>query len=309
MMTSEQKLEAKKAVQIAMLSKTRTGYSPEMLKERSTSMPVPGLEGLQLSELMYKPMDWFHPNPANKEFDALKTPEYWDGLKRDIKEVRCILNPLIALPDGTLIEGHSRWKLAGELLDEGIDLGKLPVLIIASPISQEEIEKRVYLGNLSRFEIDEDLRPSLYVKIWPDFFLASPSQGGRPKKSHLGNPATGAEFSRTAQEIKTVTGKRGRQIRIDRAISRSAAALAKQEGYDRPEAAHIKMAREVENEKRRKAAITYSMLDTALEEIKDLLKDATDASAGGGLEASIHAARAKAMEEVVLILRRSFKLE
>lgn len=314
MMTPEEK-EARKAEReaalIANLSGPRTGYSPAMLKPAHEAAPA--VEGLELSDLQTKPLDWFRPNPVNHVFDALKTPDYWKALKKDIAEARTILNPVIALPDGTLIEGHSRVKVAKELKAEGVDLGRVPVLIVASPISQEEAERRVYLGNLSRFEIDEDTRLALYAKIWPGYFLADPGKGGRPK-----NPDTVAEFSApqkkddtvsgfpsTAEAIGKATGKSSRQIIRDRGTVRQAAEIAKNEGKAAPDAGHIRKVREAENAKRREAAPKPSAADV-LKRLEAMAVHAEKLAERGGSGAAQNKARAEAFREALEIVRKAF---
>jgi hypothetical protein len=250
-MTPEEKqvrAETRKAATIKNLSEPRTGYKSEMLRPSAEKAPSLATEGLELSELQIKPVDWFKPNPANVVFDCLKTPGYWDALKRDIREVRAIINPIIALPDGTILEGHSRVKVACELRAEGLDLGRLPVLIVTSQITSAEAERRVYLGNLSRFEIDEDTRLALYAKVWPEYYLTESSNRGRPK-----NTDTVSDFS-SAKSVARATGQSTRQVERDRATVRAAQVLAKAEGKGAPEAVHIRKVRVEANTERRRSS-------------------------------------------------------
>ena len=124
--------------------------------------PQPASAGLELSEIMYKPRSWLRMNPENEIFRALKSPQYFDDLERDIREAGAILNPLIAMPDGLLLEGESRLLMA-----ERIGMAKLPVRIVLSALDESEQRRRLWLGNLSRFEVDEDTRLLLYSRIWP----------------------------------------------------------------------------------------------------------------------------------------------
>jgi hypothetical protein len=253
-MTPEEKQAragARKAAEIKNMSERRTGYRPEMLRPSAEKAPLLTTEGLELSELQNKPVDWFKPNPANVVFDCLKTPGYWDALKRDIREARAIINPIIALQDGMILEGHSRVKVACELRAEGLDLGRLPVLIVTSPITSEEAERRVYLGNLSRFEIDEDTRLALYAKVWPDYFLSEPTRGGRRGK---GDTVSG--FPETADQIAAATGRSPRQVVRNRGTIRTAQTLAKAEGKDAPDSTHIQKVRAEANDERKARALT-----------------------------------------------------
>jgi hypothetical protein len=209
------------------------------------------LQGLALDDMVRRPLSWFRHNPDNEVFTALKTAAYWQALERDIREAGAILAPLIAMPDGLLIEGESRLTIARKLSSEGLlDFDLLPVRIIKGELSADDQRKRLYLGNLSRFEIDEDTRLTLYAKVWPEYYLAEPSKGGRPTE----NPDTVSGFSPTAEEIAEATGKSSRQVIRDRAVVRTAQKLASESGKREPTAEDIKNAREKENAQRRARA-------------------------------------------------------
>lgn len=195
------------------------------------------IEGLLLSQIVYKDIDFFKPNPCNSVFDALKTEQQLDALLKDIDESRAILNPLIAMPDGILIEGHSRLEIAKRLEVQGKGIGKLPVRIITTPLLPEEIKQRVYLGNLSRFEIDEDTRISLYAEIWPGYFNISGKSG---RKSDHGDTITASMLS---QKL----GKSVPQIKRDAAIFRN----ARKKTSGSPSVADIKESRKELNEERK----------------------------------------------------------
>ena len=163
MKTAEERKADREARLIANVSGPRTGYTPETAA--APPAPSPIVQGLKLSDVQLWPQERFKPHPSNHVFDSAKTEDYWRDLRRDILEAGAIINPVIALPDGTLLEGHSRLRIAGELAAEGKDLGRIPVRVVASPITPEEAERRVFLGNLSRFEIDADTRAALYARI------------------------------------------------------------------------------------------------------------------------------------------------
>jgi hypothetical protein len=206
------------------------------------------IEGLKLSPLQYQPLDFFKASKANAIFDRLKTPDYWRDLKRDIDEARAIIDPVICLQDGTILEGHSRIKIARELDDEKRGLGKIPVLLVTSPISDAEAERRILLGNLSRFEIDEDTRQEMYAKLWPGWYRTDNQQmterlGGGDMVSPL--PPTRAEMARE-------TGKSERQIKRDAAVMREAEEIARQHGRATPSSEDIRAARARSSAKRRK---------------------------------------------------------
>jgi len=224
-----------KTLDSAMLGK-RAG-SGTIIANKSSE--VIKCEGLEFSELQYKPLEFFIPNPVNCVFDSSKTENYFLALRKDIEETGAIVNPLIALLDGRLLEGHGRLIIAQQLASEGKPLGKLPVRIVTSEMTEDEIKKRVYLGNLSRSEISPDLRIRLYSELWPDFYT-SPGKAGR-KSVH------GASIK--AQEVADSTGQSIHQIKRDAAINRKALEFS---GGDTPTLEHIKEARASVNSTRKK---------------------------------------------------------
>jgi len=188
----------------------RVGHSGLKIDSKDVSNTV--LEGLILSNILYKPLSFFKPNPCNAVFDALKTDEQFLTLYKDISETKAILNPLIVMPDGLIIEGHSRYEVAKKLSAEGNSIGMLPTRIITTPLTNEEIKQRVYLGNLLRFEIDEDTRIVLYAEIWPDYFCSTGKPG---RKRDHGDTISVSDLSKKL-------GKSIPQIKRDAAIYRNA---------------------------------------------------------------------------------------
>ncbi len=201
------------------------------------------VQGLALQDMVRRPLAWFKHNPENDVFTALKTPAYWQALERDIREAGAILSPLIAMPDGTLIEGESRLTIARRLAAEGLlDFDHLPVRIIKGELSEEERRRRLYLGNLSRFEIDPDTRASLYAQIWPD--LTRDVKRGRP-------PDAGEGKTDTVSVFAEATGITERQARREKEIIEDAEQERKAEGALTLKPEHVKKARAKANARRR----------------------------------------------------------
>lgn len=206
------------------------------------------LEGLELSEIQYKPLSWFKHNPENEIFTNQKKPAYWQALERDIREAGTVLSPLIALMDGLLIEGESRLTIARKLEGEGIaGFDRLPVRQVLSTLTLEEQRKRLYLGNLSRFEIDEDTRAALYAQIWPDL-----THEGKPGRVSTGNTATVAvKRTEAVRELARGAGLKERQAWNEAGVIADAARIAREEGAEAPRPEHIRKAREKRNAERR----------------------------------------------------------
>jgi hypothetical protein len=180
---------------------------------------------------MYKPRAWFRPNPENNIFRPLKSSDYFHGLERDIREAGAILNPLIAMPDGLLLEGESRLLIA-----ERVGIDRLPVRLILSPMSEDEQRKRLWLGNLSRFEVSDTVRLSLYSRIWPGYYKGL---GDAPKVADIA----------AAQGVDVRTVKRGK------ATIKRAAEIASEEGRAEPTVGDIEAAKAEENQARRATGV------------------------------------------------------
>jgi hypothetical protein len=193
----------------------RPGESIPENREEETNTVI--TRGLLLSEIQLKPLDWFHYNPENEIFRYHKTNEYFKRLEKDIIDANAIINPLIAMPDGLLVEGESRHVIARKLNNAGNNsFAKIPVRIILSKITKDKITERLYLGNLSRFDIPLTTKLLIYAKIWPDYFLAKTdgSEGGRIS---------------TKKEIAEVTGLSESQIKRDKSVIQKAAKMADRE--------------------------------------------------------------------------------
>ncbi len=245
MKTPEEKKVEREARLKATLMAPRTGYARRMKEEPLASAPA--LQGLHLSDIELWPLDRFKPHPSNHVFDSAKTDAYWRDLRRDILEAGAIINPVIALPDGTLLEGHSRLRIVRELAAEGHNLGKIPVRLVASPITPADAERRVYLGNLSRFELDDDTRLTLYAKVWPDYFLEEKKPGPPAARDR----ATVALSPTTIKIVSKATGKSPRQVKYDKAIVRAAAERAREKGRRDANVEDIREARKKAAQKRR----------------------------------------------------------
>lgn len=234
MKSTEARAESRENRELERLTRAIAGRSPDDFRPYGSLVP--------------KELDWFKPHPANAVFNAAKTERYWRDLERDIREAGRIIDPVVALPDGTLIEGHSRITIARKLSEEGVQLGRVQTVVI--DLSTEEAERRVYLGNLSRFELDEDTRLVLYAKVWPDYYLDA--KPGRPKKGD-----TVSSFQENLQvtkreEIATATGRSERQVRRDRSIIQDATELARAQGRSHPNVEDIHAARQGALSDRRK---------------------------------------------------------
>jgi hypothetical protein len=182
--------------------------------EENNPRPAEITKGLVLSEIQFKPLDWFRYNPDNEIFRGLKSEDYFRNLKKDIAGADAIINPVIAMPDGLLIEGESRHAIARELYQSGnASFGKIPARIILSSISEDKVRERLYLGNLSRFDIPASTKILAYSQIWPDYFLEETD----------GSKGRGIT---TKKEIAEATGLSESQIKRYKAVVREAAGIA-----------------------------------------------------------------------------------
>ena len=171
------------------------------------------------------------------------------------------------MPNGLLLEGESRLEIAKKLHSEGVTgFNRLPVRLVLSVLSEDEQRKRLYLGNLSRFEIDEDTRLSLYARVWPGYFLTE-KKAGRP----AGNGDTMTPFSETAAEVALATGKSLRQVKRDKATIRVATKSAQDRGKQTPDPDDIRAARLKAKEDKKSPSTGEHIETTATETKQDVV--------------------------------------
>ncbi|NIZ47668.1 ParB/RepB/Spo0J family partition protein (plasmid) [Entomospira nematocerorum] len=211
---TDDKRQRKKASLMNHLTAPRPGVvANEVKKPIAVGIEEDKANGLVLSAVQLKEISFFSMNAMNSIFEGLKSREYYEQLKRDIAQDG-IVNALIALPDGQLIEGHSRLQVAKEL-----GLPTVPVRFILSTLSQDEIKRRVYLGNLNRFEIPSDMRLILFAEVYPDYFHATPQE---LDQSHQRQVAGEKEEiiirPTTAKIVAKAMGLSDRQVRNEKEV-------------------------------------------------------------------------------------------
>jgi hypothetical protein len=203
---------------------------------------------LVFSDVITKELSFFIENKENIRFRKLKSETYFQNLEKDVREAGCFINPLVTMPSGLLIEGESRFQIAKKLFSEGNhSFERIPVRIILSNLSDEDQKRRLILGNLSRFEIDENNRLLLYSEIWADFFSQPTKTAGRPRKSD-----TVSDSCSYSSEIAHASGISARQLRREKNIYENAVSIAKDEGKEKPDILDIEKARVEINQKRKK---------------------------------------------------------
>lgn len=200
------------------------------------------LGALRLSAVEFRHPRELKPSPHNTEFDHLKDDTYWTNLRRDIEESGAITDPVLIMPDGEILSGHSRIEVAIQLLKEGhAEFEKVPVRVVRSELSDDDRMKRVYLSNLSRFEIDPDTRILLYARIYPEYYQREGS--GRPKKGDTVSP-----FLKT---IAQSMGTSERNVKRGKKLYSDAQNLAKTEGRKSPTVEDMKTVRQKKNANRK----------------------------------------------------------
>jgi hypothetical protein len=241
-------------------SRTRPGTIPSNANEPSKTNIEEMTVGLELSEIVYKPIDWFKPDPENEEFEQLKNKQsgYWDNLQRDIQESG-VITPLLAMTDGLIVHGHSRYKISSSIKEERFS--RLPVQIILSPLDVKDIRKRRRLDNLLRFEIDEIFRLKMYADIWPDFYKYDPED-----PSFVGYLPRVADVA-AAQRVTE------RSVQRDRKTMRIAIKLAAGEGFQEASLEHITRAKEICNQTRQTNPVNKKRLNGSGLVLLELVKD------------------------------------
>jgi len=184
------------------------GLSSEV--ERSAALHTQ--HGLRLSKILYEAPAKFLVNSLNDEFFHDEQTEYIEQLASDIQE-RGILVPIIAKPDGTLLAGHNRLRIAQEL-----KLALVPVQYVEQALSLEEERKFVINDNLLRRHLSQQQRLALYRKLYPNFDERITNRTHhRPQQNKVDNvhltpdnrtePLTAAIIARDTGQKKTAVQK------------------------------------------------------------------------------------------------------
>jgi hypothetical protein len=201
------------------------------------------LGALRLSAVEFRHPRELKPSPHNTEFAHLKDDTYWANLRRDIEESGAITDPVLIMPDGEILSGHSRIEVAVQLLEEGhAEFEKVPVRVVRSALNDDERMKRVYLSNLSRFEIDENTRLVLYARVYPDYF-----NGTGPKN----RPQKGDTVSPLRSNVADAMGVSPRQLRRERKVHEEAVKKAKSDGRQEPSVEDVGVVRKMINGRRK----------------------------------------------------------
>lgn len=217
---------ASNAEQLAALRQASTkgeGSIVNGIAHQVSALSAPPEKGsLDIGPMEWRKISALKKSPYNEVFQHLKTPDYMAALTEDILKAREITDALVITPDNVLISGHSRLDIALSLFRAGYkQFEKVPVRVIATPLSEEERKERVYLANLSRFEINKDTRLLLYAEIWPEFYNQNLT-AGRPKREDTNIP--------TVAEMADKTGVTPRQVQRDAQVIREAKGKAEEEG-------------------------------------------------------------------------------
>lgn len=199
---------------------------------------TPGENGnLRLSGIEYRDPRTLTDSPHNEPFKALKDSEYMDRLQRDIADAGEITEPLLITPDGEIVSGHSRRDIALRL-----ELDRVPVRIIEAELSEQDKKSRVYLANLSRFEIDKDTRLQLYAEIYPEYFNRGETVSPQDTRGDTVSPKP------RRADIAQAMGVSERQVKNERAVYEEARKTA---GGKNPDREAIAAARKKKNEARK----------------------------------------------------------
>jgi hypothetical protein len=266
---SEEEKKAEKLEKVNRLKRGAAGRDTDSSFAAETTSPTAdAFSGLELSGIQLKPLSFLKDHPANAVFEKLKTEEYYRNLTEDIVSTQTLIEPILIMPDGLILSGYSRRKIIKKEIDEGRGFGKpnddgikpnmVPTRTCLTPLSDEEIVRRIYLGNMTRYEIPADLRLYLASRLWPQYYLQDTNPG--PQDEAL------------LAQVAASEGKSIRQTQRDKKIIQAAADLA---GGLPPEPEHIAAAQKELAEERRTNTRQKSHEAVSLSQMKTELKAST----------------------------------
>jgi hypothetical protein len=267
---SEEERQAEKRARVEKTKRPAAGREEDDAQPaKSPSQTKNAFSGLELSAIQLKPLSFLKDHPANAIFEKLKTDEYYDHLREDIVSTQTLIEPILIMPDGLILSGYSRRKIIKEEIDEGRGFGKpndegirpnqIPTRTCLTPLTDEEIVRRIYLGNMTRFEIDTATRLYIASQLWPQYYLKDTKKGKKGEAALLA-------------QVAASEGKSERQTQRDKNIIQAAADLA---GGLPPEPEHIAAAQEELAEERRTNTKQKSPESVSLSQMKTELKAST----------------------------------
>jgi len=118
---------------------------------------------IKLSAVKQVSLSKLKKNKKNEEYFMHPDGGSLHNLKEDVKR-RGILVPLIARKDGTLLAGHSRLMIAGQL-----KLQSVPVQYVEDKLTNQQEIEFIIKDNLLRRQLGPEERKALYRKIYKDF--------------------------------------------------------------------------------------------------------------------------------------------
>ncbi|MEX1026995.1 MAG: ParB N-terminal domain-containing protein, partial [Candidatus Paceibacterota bacterium] len=136
-----------------------------------------GPAGVRLADIVRVAPSELRPHPLNARVFA-EEPEGLTELREDIRE-RGILVPLIAKPDGTLLAGHNRLRVALELA-----LDHVPVQRVAADITAEQEREFLVKDNVLRRQLSAEDKIRLVRELYMEE-IVNLSKGGDRKSAEI----------------------------------------------------------------------------------------------------------------------------
>lgn len=143
--------------------------------------------GIAISAVKYDDPNTLQANKENQHFFKKESPEYFEILKKDIKD-RGIIVPLIAKKNGVLLAGHNRLIVALEL-----NLDAVPVQYIESDLTTEQETHFLLKDNVLRRQLTPEQRREMLVKIYGDQLFEERRGGDRTEAKVTTSPLPMAE--------------------------------------------------------------------------------------------------------------------
>lgn len=101
------------------------------------------------------------PHPYSAEVMPELTDNNYEALKKDIKE-NGIRKPLDVAPDGDILDGHHRYRIAQEL---DFDLNEIPLNVLEEIQSEAEKKEWIIKANLVRRQLSTAQKYKLYAEL------------------------------------------------------------------------------------------------------------------------------------------------
>jgi ParB-like chromosome segregation protein Spo0J len=177
-------------------------------KEECAAAPNVAGPSLRLSEVRYVHPSELRANPMNAIFRK-ESERYFQEIAEDIQK-RGIIDALIARPDGMLLSGHNRLRVA-----ERLGLERVPVRYLVDSLNEREEREFLIKDNLLRRHFSSAEKIRLYEHLYENFHERRQKAVEYGKKLSAGIATQPPPDMLTIEQIARDTGQNPAKVKAE----------------------------------------------------------------------------------------------